>query len=82
MYLTSSLEMLHLTGQLRSRQPNASGNHVASCTYTGQKSDGTGLLYYNARYYDPALGTFLSPDTGVAERAAANELAAWPRRPG
>ncbi|MFZ1754285.1 MAG: RHS repeat-associated core domain-containing protein [Caldilineaceae bacterium] len=34
-------------------------------TFTGQKSDGTGLLYYNARYYDPALGTFLSPDTMV-----------------
>jgi RHS repeat-associated protein len=32
-------------------------------TFTGQKSDGAGLLYYNARYYDPALGTFLSPDT-------------------
>ena len=34
---------------------------------TGQKSDGTGLLYYNARYYDPALGTFLSPDTVVPD---------------
>jgi len=34
---------------------------------TGQKSDGTGLLYYNARYYDPQLGTFLSPDTLVPD---------------
>ncbi len=24
--------------------------------YTGQRRDGTGLLFYNARYYDPALG--------------------------
>ncbi len=30
--------------------------------YTGQRLDGTGLLYYNARYYDPALGKFLTPD--------------------
>jgi RHS repeat-associated protein len=36
-------------------------------TFTGQKQDGTGLLYYNARYYDPALGTFISPDTLVPD---------------
>ena len=36
-------------------------------TFTGQKEDGTGLLYYNARYYDPALGTFISPDTVVPD---------------
>ena len=36
-------------------------------TYTGQKQDGTGLLYYNARYYDPSLGIFLSPDTLVPD---------------
>ncbi len=31
--------------------------------FTGQHRDGTGLLYYGARYYDPALGRFLSGDT-------------------
>ena len=35
-------------------------------TFTGQKLDrGTGLLYYGARYYDSALGMFISPDTLV-----------------
>ena len=36
-------------------------------TFTGQKEDGTGLLYYNARYYDPALGAFISPDSLVPD---------------
>ena len=33
--------------------------------YTQQKRDDTGLLYYHARYYDPALARFLSADTLV-----------------
>jgi RHS repeat-associated protein len=33
--------------------------------YTGQMRDSTGLLYYNARYYDPAIGRFISADTIV-----------------
>jgi RHS repeat-associated protein len=33
--------------------------------YTGQKLDDTGLLFYNARYYDPLLGRFTSPDSIV-----------------
>ncbi len=32
-------------------------------TFAGQKSDATGLIYDNARYYEPALGTFISPDS-------------------
>ncbi len=35
--------------------------------YTDQKRDDTGLYYYGARYYDPALGTFVSPDSIVPE---------------
>ena len=32
--------------------------------YTGQLLDDvTGLLYYNARYYDPQVGNFTSADT-------------------
>ena len=37
--------------------------------YTGQRKDaGTGLLFYNARYYDPALARFLSADTIAPQR--------------
>jgi RHS repeat-associated protein len=38
--------------------------------YTGQHLDGTGLLYYNARYYDPAIGRFISADTVVPGNAS------------
>ncbi|KAB8145948.1 hypothetical protein F8S13_02405 [Chloroflexia bacterium SDU3-3] len=41
-----------------------------SIDYTGQRRDATGLLYYNARYYDPALGRFLSADTVVPGNAS------------
>ncbi|MEZ4662072.1 MAG: RHS repeat-associated core domain-containing protein [Caldilineaceae bacterium] len=35
--------------------------------YTGQRRDGSGLIYMNARYYDPAIGQFISPDTLVPD---------------
>ncbi|MEM7375636.1 MAG: RHS repeat-associated core domain-containing protein, partial [Bacteroidota bacterium] len=31
--------------------------------------DTTGLMYYNARYYDPEIGAFISPDTIVPDPA-------------
>ncbi|WP_371785161.1 RHS repeat-associated core domain-containing protein [Streptosporangium subroseum] len=31
-------------------------------TYTGREDDGTGLLFYRARYYSPTLGRFISED--------------------
>ena len=42
-----------------------SGPVVTDHQSTGQKLDGTGLQYYNARYYDPTIGAFISPDTLV-----------------
>jgi len=38
--------------------------------FTGQRRDGTVLLYYGARYYDPARGRFLSPDSVVPGTAS------------
>ncbi len=45
-----------------------SGTAAVKYTYTGKELDaGTGLMYYGARYYDPALGRFVQPDTIVPE---------------
>ena len=35
---------------------------TSSQTYTGREDDGTGLFYYQNRYYDPALGRFMQAD--------------------
>jgi RHS repeat-associated protein len=35
--------------------------------FTGQRLDGTGLYYYNARYYDPTIGRFISADTIIPD---------------
>ncbi|WP_232282831.1 RHS repeat-associated core domain-containing protein [Roseiflexus sp. RS-1] len=43
------------------------GIGLTARTFTGQRLDATGLLYYHARYYDPALGRFISPDSIVPE---------------
>ena len=44
---------------------NGSSLLATDRTFTGQQSDETGLMYYNARFYDPQIGTFVSPDTIV-----------------
>ncbi|TAL35972.1 MAG: hypothetical protein EPN93_09235 [Spirochaetes bacterium] len=42
----------------------SSGTDVSKYKYTGQEEDEeTGLYYYKARFYDPAVGRFVSADT-------------------
>jgi RHS repeat-associated protein len=43
-----------------------SGTSPTTMQYTGQRVEASfGLLFYNARWYDPLLGRFTSPDTIV-----------------
>ena len=43
-----------------------SGTTPTSYQFTGQRNDSSiGLYFYNARYYDPALGRFIQADTIV-----------------
>jgi RHS repeat-associated protein len=44
---------------------NSTGNLPTDKLFTSQILDSTGLYYYNARYYDPSIGRFISPDTIV-----------------
>ncbi len=39
-----------------------SGSTTNSYDYTGRESDGLGLHYYRARYYNPSTGRFISED--------------------
>jgi RHS repeat-associated protein len=49
-------------------RPPVNGDAHTQRLYTGQLLDAsTGLYYYGARYYDVALGRFISPDTIVPE---------------
>ena len=41
------------------------GNECSSLQYNGRVQDGSGLLYYNARYYDPEIGRFVSADSVI-----------------
>ncbi|MCX5999067.1 MAG: hypothetical protein NTU41_05585, partial [Chloroflexi bacterium] len=45
----------------------STGNLDTDELFTGQRLDDTGLYYYNARYYDAAIGRFISADTIVPD---------------
>ena len=54
-------------GETRHSDP---GNESTQRRYTGQfQEEDLGLYYYNARYYDPGIGRFISPDTIVPNPA-------------
>jgi RHS repeat-associated protein len=42
---------------------SSSGTMPTDREFTGQILDTTGLYFYNARYYDPAIGRFISADS-------------------
>ena len=59
----------HNGGTIQSTTFGAFGNTQSSTgaspnrlKYTGREDDNTGLYYYRARYYDPAIGRFVSED--------------------
>ena len=47
-----------------------SGSVPTDIQFTGQMTSTTGLVYMHARYYDPMLGLFISPDTHVPDPAS------------
>jgi RHS repeat-associated protein len=47
--------------------PMKTGSLANELDFAGQQTDGTGLQYLRARYYDPATGTFLSRDPLTAD---------------
>ena len=60
-------------GEIQSDSPGTPVN--TPYKYTGQERDAsTGLLYYEARYYDPRLGRFISPDSIVTNLRVPQDL--------
>ncbi len=47
----------------------SSGTLPTDYTFTGQRAESFGLMDYNARYYSPVMGRFISPDTIVPNPA-------------
>jgi RHS repeat-associated protein len=67
--LGSVIAMTNAAGTITGSQRFDAWGNDASATgavqqygYTGREPDGTGLIYYRARYYDPTVGRFLQKD--------------------
>jgi len=68
--LGSTVELTSATGATEEQysyspfgSQNATGGTTTnSYTYTGRETDGLGINYYRARYYNPTTGRFLSED--------------------
>jgi RHS repeat-associated protein len=55
------------------------GTTPTSYRYTGQRESEVGLYYYGARFYDPQLGRFVSPDMVIPQGQGSQ---AWDRYAG
>jgi RHS repeat-associated protein len=81
-HLGSTSAVTDLSGSVIARQwyyPYGSvrastGALPTDITFTAQRSDATGLYFYNARYYAPLSGRFISADTIVPEPGNPQDL--------
>ena len=53
------------------------GDYETAYSYTGEMTDGTGLVNLRARYYDPGTGRFMSRDTWAGDYKNPITLGKW-----
>ncbi len=70
----ATMKSNQLFGPYGNNRYNAGSLNTAK-GFIGQYNDGTGLDYYNARYYDPVAGVFLSVDTAQGNLQGMNPYA-------